>query len=422
MCGLVGVAGGLTLQEEKMFKDLLIIDTIRGKDSTGVVGITSRNEVLTHKKAEPAALMMRDQEYRNIHTRHLKAMLGHNRAATFGSVIDENAHPFQHGSIIGMHNGTLLSTFNLPENKLFEVDSDNIIYSIDVLGIKETYSLLNGAAALVWWNSADDTLNFIRNNERSLFYTYTVSGKLIWASETEMIELAAFRNKVDIIDTFYYFRPHHHYSFHINKDSAKFTNDKPRLRELQPYRYQRPNTVVRKVTETKPIQSLPAPRQTSKSGVGTNDMILFSVVQYDPKALCLYGTCKLTKEPIRVNVSGGRHKDLVERFKETGSYEATGTVSHTDNTNPLKRVVVINPSSFRSIGKKKPDASEKNYTVLGNEFSEAGWCDLVEKGCLECGSVPLPIDSEDVIWFGKYSFYCSDTCMDYIIGENFHVN
>src|SRR3546814_11475199 len=65
-------------------------------------------------------------------------LFGHNRAATKGAVNQENAHPFNHGDIVGCHNGTLYNVTNLDDHKDFKVDSENIFYDMSRNGAKAT--------------------------------------------------------------------------------------------------------------------------------------------------------------------------------------------------------------------------------------------------------------------------------------------
>ena len=51
MCGLVGVLGNITHKEEKAFHELLIVDVLRGKHSTGVAMVSAGGGVDVFKKA-----------------------------------------------------------------------------------------------------------------------------------------------------------------------------------------------------------------------------------------------------------------------------------------------------------------------------------------------------------------------------------
>ena len=45
MCGLTGVAGKIGKSEEDIFRDLLVVDALRGTDSTGIAAINAQFDV-----------------------------------------------------------------------------------------------------------------------------------------------------------------------------------------------------------------------------------------------------------------------------------------------------------------------------------------------------------------------------------------
>ena len=97
-----------------------------------------------------------------------------------------NAHPFLFDHILGAHNGTLdySSHHKLSGAKKFDTDSEALLYEIETKGISETLKELEGAWALVWYDSRDDTINLLRNKERSLWYVLDAEKKqLFWSSE-----------------------------------------------------------------------------------------------------------------------------------------------------------------------------------------------------------------------------------------------
>lgn len=237
MCGIVGIAGKITAVEDKLFRSLLFFDMVRGLDSTGIMAVNNSNEVLVFKDNVPAHTLISNKEFENLTRPINKVLLGHNRAATRGKINAANAHPFKHGKITGVHNGTLFNVRNLPDHVKFEVDSENIIYALDNLGSSQTYKLLNGAVALVWWDSENNNLNFIRNNDRPLSYCYLNDGEtLVWSSEhlilkfcLERCGLAAKDNKMysTTIDNLY--------TFNIPKDKPAIYKMKPKIRKLAPF-------------------------------------------------------------------------------------------------------------------------------------------------------------------------------------------
>jgi predicted glutamine amidotransferase len=196
MCGHVGIAGKLELKDEMTLKRLLIFDYFRGPDSTGFAALRGNGEVfLTKVASHPINLfdMKKFNAALNAYTSDI--FLGHNRFATKGKVNDSNAHPFHCGHIVGAHNGTLeSSSWKALETELgYEtaVDSEAIFLCIEKIGIEKTVPLLQGAWALVWFNLEDKSLNFLRNDQRSFWYSYSEKfDKIIWASEWPTIRSA----------------------------------------------------------------------------------------------------------------------------------------------------------------------------------------------------------------------------------------
>lgn len=209
MCGLVGIAGDIRGPEKKMFRDLLVFNQVRGFDSTGVVIVptvlTPKQDPFTVVKDVGPAQNLWDFDkdkifdYRGGILQSAKVLIGHNRAATLGKVNVENAHPFEFGHIVGAHNGSLNFWCDLEDADKFDVDSKAIFRDIEVNGIDHTWKNFYGAAALSFWDEKAQTLNFIRNDQRPLFFAWSKDKKtLFWASEWEMIWMAARRNKVDL--------------------------------------------------------------------------------------------------------------------------------------------------------------------------------------------------------------------------------
>lgn len=198
MCGLVGVLGNITPKIEKVFKDMLVFDSVRGPDSTGVLFVHSAvSGYSVVKEAVAPHEFMDGGEFRHRMSFLNKVLMGHNRWATTGYVNDTNAHPFDFDNIVGMHNGTLVDQTLLDDHKHFEVDSENIFWHMEMHGVADTVSKLHGAYALNWYNKEERTVNFIRNDQRPLYFILTEDKKtLFWASEPMMIQLAMGRHNV----------------------------------------------------------------------------------------------------------------------------------------------------------------------------------------------------------------------------------
>lgn len=197
MCGLVGIAGKLLAKDESTMKTLLLIDVLRGADSTGLAAVRSANKEAKISKlaSHPLDLFDRADFKEALNGALSTVFIGHNRAATLGMVSRVNAHPFECGNIVGAHNGTLKGTsFYDLKKKLgqeFGTDSEAIFASINEFGLKETVSMLEGAWSLVWYDRSNNTLNFLRNKERPMYFAYSKEfDRIFWASEWEMIAAA----------------------------------------------------------------------------------------------------------------------------------------------------------------------------------------------------------------------------------------
>lgn len=199
MCGLVGMAGALTHDHRKMFKDMLVLDTIRGQHSTGVAAIKEDGKTGIFKRPLMPYDLFELKQYDRVVTHDVQCLIGHNRYATQGAINVTNAHPFEHGNIIGAHNGTLRGQHHLPDHKDFEVDSENLVHAINKIGMVDTLKVTHGAFALSVYDRESHTLQLVRNGERPLFYAFDKENKcMFWASEPFMIRIAARRNKVNV--------------------------------------------------------------------------------------------------------------------------------------------------------------------------------------------------------------------------------
>jgi hypothetical protein len=99
-----------------------------------------------------------------------------------------HTHPFVHGRIIGMHNGTLKKLFGETISKK-QNDSDILFRAFNEFGVEKTLSNTEGAYACVWLDTEEDTVNFVRNAERSLYFGYLkyAPETIFWASEAGML-------------------------------------------------------------------------------------------------------------------------------------------------------------------------------------------------------------------------------------------
>ena len=194
MCGIVAAAGLLTAEEEKIFKFLLILDTVRGEDSTGIAGVSVNGDVLVSKAVGTPYDLFPLKLTERVFTAQNRLLIGHNRYATQGGVTKKNAHPFEFDSVVGVHNGTLKARYGLKFNN-YAVDSEQLYANIDEDGEKVVIPKVEGAYALVWYDKKSAQLKVIRNKERPLHYAFSACGKKVFfASEAWMLGVALNRN------------------------------------------------------------------------------------------------------------------------------------------------------------------------------------------------------------------------------------
>lgn len=205
MCGIVGVVGDINYREKKVFRDLLVIDQIRGLDSTGVIVINNKGEFVCDKDlGTPHDGLLQTSTLFDkkgvVNNYNIHGLIGHNRAATAGKITVNNAHPFISGNIAGVHNGTLkLPHCTFEDKNKYDVDSEALINAINEEGISETIPKTCGAWSLVWYDQDDKTVNFIRNDQRPMFYQYSKDKKtLFFASEGWMIDSICERHEVEL--------------------------------------------------------------------------------------------------------------------------------------------------------------------------------------------------------------------------------
>lgn len=198
MCGLVGIAGAVTGDHEKAFKTLLILDALRGVDSTGVAAIPRNGEAKIAKQLGNPYELVEHTSFNKAMMGMQRVLLGHNRWATVGGVSRRSAHPFHVGEIIGAHNGTLTNKYNLLDSGDFQVDSENLFHHIHKKGLRNAMDVVIGAWSLTWWDEIEENVHFLRNKERPLYYAFDNKGLLWWASESWMLQIASSRHNFQL--------------------------------------------------------------------------------------------------------------------------------------------------------------------------------------------------------------------------------
>lgn len=208
MCGLVGMVGTLEWKHKKAMAELLYLDTLRGRDSTGLAAVKRDRSVITRKMTVPGYEFIEYPAVGQMMAHNDQLWIGHNRFKTTGEINKANAHPFEilddEGDIIliGAHNGTLHNKYEIERivEKKFDTDSEGLFHLLThAATFKDAISRLDGAWSLVFWDPTADSINFCRNKERPLVFAFTKDRKvMVWASEAWMILAACRRNDVEL--------------------------------------------------------------------------------------------------------------------------------------------------------------------------------------------------------------------------------
>src|SRR3990167_1087761 len=101
MCGIVAIiskGNKLPTFADDVFTDMLRMDSIRGEDSTGAFGITSKGVVDMIKGDIDGYRFVTSESYKKFKKRiynNYQIVVGHNRKASKGAISPHNAHPFR---------------------------------------------------------------------------------------------------------------------------------------------------------------------------------------------------------------------------------------------------------------------------------------------------------------------------------------
>jgi len=208
MCGIVSVTsfrkGGLFSYHMEIFKQLLIVDSVRGEDGTGAFTVNRNKKVSVAKvHGNPFNFLNNPEGVSFMHNSLERgiSIVGHNRAATRGQVNSENAHPFWYKDIVLVHNGTLNNHQNFPQWKEHNLTVDSSLVPILLWDhtYEEVFERISGAFAFVFYDKRSERLNFIRNKERPLYMGYNEDEDvLVLSSERGAMEWICNRNRIKL--------------------------------------------------------------------------------------------------------------------------------------------------------------------------------------------------------------------------------
>lgn len=468
MCGIVGVFGEVGYKEEAAFRDMLYADVVRGPHSTGYIGVCANGAYRDFKSlGTPETFFKECDDFsdKGVFRYKAQALIGHNRFATQGAVNAENAHPFDTENAIGVHNGTLDWGWerNLDKGQELDVDSQALYEDISSKGLRKTIGSVAGAWSLVYFDKKTETIEFLRNSQRPMFYCYTKNKKtILFASEPCMIKYAAERQKITLAGEPVATTPNMRYSHDIkvlpkdNDGKAHFIFHKnlvlgktyvaPKINYGSSWvnstkESKKPGNVGYRQTNTSQKRNFignttPATKQLiNVMSYGMQNDVENSMRFFNIEDSLMVRVVGNTNSPHRLRIED-ELKDDASKYWYQGF--ANQTILDTKTGEPIYYVVQANSISTKkewdeycwektTTPKDNPtktvveEKEESNFVKAGTTnmlISKALFTKMINKGCGHCTDATTTVDDASKIkWLGADTYLCKTCTSDPKISE-----
>lgn len=232
MCGICGaISYPLNNVEINHVQSLMVLSTLRGFEGSGAITVASNRgklNVNTVKTELSCAELAVDPDFDAI-LKSPKIIIAHARAPTKGGNEKEFIHPHRVKHITGVHNGTM---FEVMGEKIGNDESDSlkVFQALADHSIEDFIKGSRGAYSLVWIDTKNGTLNFLRNDQRPMIWA-RVGGDhascMFWASERSMLEYTLITRGNYLASAIKYImpKPWEHVSFALDVKTGIFPKE-----------------------------------------------------------------------------------------------------------------------------------------------------------------------------------------------------
>lgn len=455
MCGIIGLyTNNPRYQKNKEFVvQALYAGALRGMHGTGVACVHTNKNIHIFKRAVPSYDLLDMRGFSGVVDKMhaYRAVIGHNRHKTMGDQVNSHTHPFNHGKITLVHNGSLTHMGSLPGNS--PVDSERITLALDAHPPEDVIPKLEGAFALVWWNADEQALYIVRNDERPLFIGKDKDHDTIYfASEPRMLSWITGRVGVNLEDIY---QP-------VPGELLKYTNGDcvPEKKQLEVHKrvyYQDTHRGYRdhgrgSSQQLRTIDSYQRAKFLDANGLHVGKAVVLAPVAWvgytageptdkshgrlflqsdDHDCTFVWSACKYkelatdhfhTANVCGVAMEGGKVCALVNNVRKAGKNDchlSNADVYQFDRTGVLDerklrhRMLLLSTSGAKAtVDGVDSDENASCELVVGPEgkFMEVSeYSRLIRGGCCMCGS-PLDIKDAPHTFDKSLNVYCDDCC------------